>query len=87
MESGIDRLRSLFKTSEDEQDYESLATDVTGYDEDVVRPVVVLPDDEYEDEGEPFSWFEYSIFLLLGVAMLWAWYLTVLWTEKYSANI
>lgn len=23
---------------------------------------------------EPFSWLEYSIFLLLGVAMLWAWY-------------
>ena len=21
----------------------------------------------------PFSWFEYSIFALLGVAMLWAW--------------
>lgn len=34
---------------------------------------------EYEDEGDaveelPFSWVEYSIFLLLGVAMLWAWY-------------
>ncbi|ROW17778.1 hypothetical protein VPNG_00888 [Cytospora leucostoma] len=26
------------------------------------------------DEGEtPFSWFEYSIFVLIGVAMLWAW--------------
>ena len=24
-------------------------------------------------EGPPFSWVEYSIFLLLGVAMLWAW--------------
>lgn len=33
---------------------------------------------EYEDEGAaeeefPFSWVEYSIFLLMGVAMLWAW--------------
>ncbi|KAL0263067.1 hypothetical protein SLS55_002043 [Diplodia seriata] len=29
-----------------------------------------------EDDGEdkaPFSWLDYSIFLLLGVAMLWAW--------------
>lgn len=22
----------------------------------------------------PFSWFEYGIFTLLGIAMLWAWY-------------
>lgn len=36
--------------------------------------------DEFRDEeaaadgGEtPFSWFEYSIFVLIGVAMLWAW--------------
>lgn len=33
-----------------------------------------------EEEGEtypdqaPFSWIEYSIFALIGVAMLWAWY-------------
>lgn len=29
------------------------------------------------DEGvqeQPFSWVEYFIFLVLGVAMLWAWY-------------
>lgn len=26
-----------------------------------------------ESRGEPFSWFEYFIFLLLGIAMLWAW--------------
>lgn len=25
---------------------------------------------------ETFSWLEYSIFLLLGVAMLWAWYVS-----------
>jgi solute carrier family 29 (equilibrative nucleoside transporter), member 1/2/3 len=28
-------------------------------------------------EGVPFSWLEYSIFLLLGVAMLWAWLVLV----------
>jgi hypothetical protein len=27
-----------------------------------------------EIEEHPFAWVEYSIFLLLGVAMLWAWY-------------
>lgn len=36
--------------------------------------------DETADEGDvcetnepPFSWFEYAIFLMIGVAMLWAW--------------
>lgn len=38
--------------------------------------------DTIQDEGQgatgtttdsPFSWFEYMIFLLVGVAMLWAW--------------
>ncbi|KAK3995992.1 catalase-like domain-containing protein [Cladorrhinum sp. PSN332] len=27
----------------------------------------------YEDEQAPFSWLEYSIFALIGMAMLWAW--------------
>lgn len=34
-----------------------------------------------EDDGDPkpsvaksFSWLDYSIFLLLGISMLWAWY-------------
>lgn len=36
--------------------------------------------DQMDDDGEdiatketPFSWFEYTIFVLIGVAMLWAW--------------
>lgn len=46
-------------------------------------PVDTAPEQEEEDDGSsqtlgdshepPFSWLEYSIFLLLGVAMLWAW--------------
>ena len=33
------------------------------------------PDGERIDreDSRPFSWLDYSIFLLLGVAMLWAW--------------
>lgn len=28
-----------------------------------------------EDEHDvPFSWLEYAVFMLLGVAMLWAWF-------------
>lgn len=41
-------------------------------------------DQTIQDESEggeielesPFSWVEYAIFLLLGIAMLWAWYMS-----------
>lgn len=40
----------------------------------------VSDDDDMADDGElfdatevPFSWFEYAIFAMVGVAMLWAW--------------
>jgi solute carrier family 29 (equilibrative nucleoside transporter), member 1/2/3 len=44
----------------------------------VYTPVGDTEDGEDEtltsiQEGVPFSWLEYLIFLLLGVAMLWAW--------------
>lgn len=32
-------------------------------------------------EEVAFSWIEYSIFVLLGMAMLWAWYVT---PKRYS---
>jgi equilibrative nucleoside transporter 1/2/3 len=62
----IDRIRALFTKPDASQEYEPLHDDG---DEDVRRPVLLLPD----TGEEPFSWLEYSIFLLLGVAMLWAW--------------
>ncbi|KAH9208583.1 nucleoside transporter-domain-containing protein [Leptodontidium sp. 2 PMI_412] len=67
--TAIDRLRALFKASNNEQQYEPVDTDYLNGDEDVRRPILIVP----EAEGEEFSWFEYSIFLLLGIAMLWAW--------------
>lgn len=68
--SAIDRLRALFGKSTTEPEYAPVGAEALSEDEDVRRPVFVLPE---ADEGEPFSWFEYSIFLLLGIAMLWAW--------------
>ncbi|KAK4239779.1 nucleoside transporter FUN26 [Achaetomium macrosporum] len=59
----MDRIKAFFvpaKASADE--YEPLADDESG----------TLPGSTYE-EGAPFSWIEYSIFALIGVAMLWAW--------------
>ena len=68
--SAIDRLRALFKASNHEQQYEPVESDYGNGDDDVRRPILIAPE---ADEGEEFSWFEYSIFLLLGIAMLWAW--------------
>ncbi|GAB1320445.1 hypothetical protein MFIFM68171_10655 [Madurella fahalii] len=59
----MERIKSLFapvKASSDE--YEPLTDDDSG----------TLEGSIYED-GAPFSWIEYSIFALIGVAMLWAW--------------
>ncbi len=60
----MDRFRSLFQKGEaDDQEYRPL------YDEGVA------PGPESTDEHDvPFSWVEYGIFGVLGIAMLWAWY-------------
>ncbi|KAK3295882.1 nucleoside transporter-domain-containing protein [Chaetomium fimeti] len=59
----MDRIKAFFappKASAEE--YEPLADDDSG----------TLEGSIYE-EATPFSWIEYSIFALIGVAMLWAW--------------
>ena len=63
----MDRIKAFFappKASAEE--YEPLADDDSG----------TLEGSIYE-EGTPFSWIEYSIFALIGVAMLWAWYVSL----------
>lgn len=75
----IDRVRALF-AKVDEQQYAPVHS---GSDTDVsvVRrppPVVIIIDDDEIGEGAnlpvvEFSWVEYFQFMLLGVAMLWAW--------------
>ena len=83
MESGttVDRLKALFRQARPTQEYERIEEDPN--DEDVRRPVLIVPDKLGE---EPFSWWEYSIFVLLGVAMLWAWYVVKLPISTVSAN-
>jgi equilibrative nucleoside transporter 1/2/3 len=60
----LDRVRSLFKQPADDQEYEPLQTGVE--DQDDVTPAGAPKD-------IPFSWLEYFVFMLLGIAMLWAW--------------
>jgi len=64
-QTAIARLRAIFRKSVDDQEYEPLAD----AEDDVRRPVRVVP-----DPAPPFSYVEYAVFLLLGIAMLWAWY-------------
>jgi hypothetical protein len=66
-EPGImDRIRSfLGQRKAGEEEYAPLTDDERLTDVDF---------GEQNDEAEPpFSWLEYSIFALIGVAMLWAW--------------
>jgi equilibrative nucleoside transporter 1/2/3 len=75
-QSTMGRIRDLLNKPVDEQEYSHLDEDPEYEDDDVRRPVLILPDDEYPEE--PFSWFEYCIFFLLGISMLWAWYVYLL---------
>jgi equilibrative nucleoside transporter 1/2/3 len=62
--SNMDRIKSLFRAG---PEYEPLSDDAVRDDEST---------QEGSDDGAPeapFSWVEYVIFLLLGIAMLWAW--------------
>ncbi|CAK7205930.1 hypothetical protein SEUCBS139899_008710 [Sporothrix eucalyptigena] len=76
----MDRIRNMFAKKKD-------AGDGQGYNPDQdERMPLALEDDrssycsslmegvlEDDNGAAPFSWFEYSIFVLIGVAMLWAW--------------
>ncbi|KAA8572069.1 hypothetical protein EYC84_001994 [Monilinia fructicola] len=68
--TAIDRLRAIFNKSDPGPEYEPISSSSSIHEDGIRRPVLVLPD---QVEGEPFSWFEYGIFMLIGVAMLWAW--------------
>jgi solute carrier family 29 (equilibrative nucleoside transporter), member 1/2/3 len=60
----MDRIRSLFANKVEEQEYAPLRVDTEDSDAETLTSL---------REPAPFSWMEYLVFLLLGVAMLWAW--------------
>ncbi|KAI1502289.1 nucleoside transporter-domain-containing protein [Biscogniauxia marginata] len=61
----MDRVRSLFQKRDiSEQEYQPLTEESPSSDR---------ASESHGDNGVPFSWIEYGIFTLLGVAMLWAW--------------
>lgn len=69
MPTAMERLKAIFTPPKkaDEAEYEPL-TDDSGTIEGSTYTV-----SDGEGEDVPFSWLEYSIFVLLGVAMLWSW--------------
>lgn len=77
----MDRLRAIFtgrSGAKDARDanpdeYEPLRTSGDDVLEAAASPEVEGEGEAYEAAEVPFSWFEYTIFALVGVAMLWAW--------------
>jgi len=77
----MDRFRRL---GQRKPSYDRLDND-SGYSEPESRPLTLSEpeeDDDYQDgaypesikEVEEFSWLVYAVFTLLGMAMLWSWY-------------
>jgi equilibrative nucleoside transporter 1/2/3 len=65
----MDRIRRLFAGP---PAYEPLEDDEV--DTGVDRRDALMTQDREQLSKNKFSWTEYSVFLVLGVAMLWAWY-------------
>ncbi|KAG7124962.1 Nucleoside transporter FUN26 like protein [Verticillium longisporum] len=61
----MDRIRDLFRQKDARDEYSPIIEH-----DNPMEGTALLEDD---GQGVPFSWFEYSIFALLGMAMLWAW--------------
>lgn len=61
----MDRIRALFSPKKgNEQEYEPLTDDSSA---------LGASESPVGGEEVQFSWLEYTIFALIGVAMLWAW--------------
>ncbi|KAH7374721.1 nucleoside transporter [Plectosphaerella cucumerina] len=66
----MDRIRGFFRQKLESEDYQPLAEEPSADDVTAVECSSLLQDGRDE---VPFSWVEYGIFALLGMAMLWAW--------------
>ena len=65
--SKMDRVKNFMKPP---QAYKPLSDDASEDDTESQPGSEVT---EGQEDAPPFSWVEYTIFVLLGVAMLWAW--------------
>ena len=60
----MERIRQIFHRELDESSYEPLEGGSERPDGERI---------EHDELDGVFSWIDYAVFLLLGVAMLWAW--------------
>jgi equilibrative nucleoside transporter 1/2/3 len=67
--SKMDRIRNTFKSKPTYAPVNTEAQD----DESDIYDGHDGSNESLAPEETPFSWIEYSVFTLLGVAMLWAW--------------
>ena len=83
----MDRIKNPFQS---EPLYERIVDhDEAAPDEPFGQPLderVTVQEPREEEDGPLFSWIEYSVFLLLGIAMLWAWYGTQGSIETYDTG-
>lgn len=69
----MDRLKSFLQSKKvDEQEYEPLNENPESH-EGTSSSHQHHQHHHHAPDDVPFSWVEYGIFTLLGVAMLWAW--------------
>jgi hypothetical protein len=74
--SGMERIRRLFKTQqryEPIQEYREEAAAAATAAAATAAATENGAEDAWEFKENPFSQVEYWIFLLMGIAMLWAW--------------
>ena len=69
--TGMEPIRNLFASRATEHAYAPV--DADGRDDDGSESAGASEDTQGLVEDKPFSWIEYTIFLILGIAMLWAW--------------
>jgi equilibrative nucleoside transporter 1/2/3 len=69
MNAIIDRLRATLGKAVNGDEYQQLVVQ----DEEDVRSSDITLQEALALEETPFSWIEYGVFLVLGIAMLWAW--------------
>lgn len=68
--TNMDRIKRFFEPA---PSYAPIDANTDPEDEDEEEDQDVSSDIVQESHDHPFSWLEYSVFLLLGMAMLWAW--------------
>lgn len=78
--ANMDRVKRFFQPESASQPYQPIQDDSREDGESTVA------DSDAGLQEQPFSWVEYFVFMLLGVAMLWAWYVDMIMDLRRILN-